>query len=894
MSTKTTAELLIEIFDLSGLPVDEVDSTVQRLVKLHNLDDGDNDKNKIYAKMLGQVPKVFPKQASTYSGNIANYYDHLINDGQYNVVKFMQDPLSPPSHPILSPPLHADIIAKLTQQGRQQLYSHQVRSIDLIRQGKNVLITTPTASGKSYGYVLPYLDAVKADPQTRGIFIFPMNALTNDQYDKLVEFGIGTVAKYDGTIKSHEKKKIRNNPPNALLTNPDQIHHSILRTHADWTSFFKHLKFIVIDEIHNYKGFFGSNVSNILSRLLDAVKKAGGKPQIICTSATIDNAKKFAKELAWVDFEEVNWSGSGSPEKYYVMLDSINPKGLKVGDSQEEWIDEILEQLQKRSPQSLLFDLVLSLGDNGFQTMIFVNSRLQADQFRDIVQSLSDKYSSLKPEMVCSYHAGLSNPERLEIERGIKSGNKRLIFTTSALELGIDIGSLDVCVLFGLPKTSNEIWQRIGRVGRDPSKPALAIIVNSYSADDIFYFFKPDKFFNTKNQPEEPIIYPYNEALRKLHLQCGYHEGLQKQDIVDKHLWNSVDTSMKPESAYPRIPIRNSWYDPITLLDDGGAEIGTLEYERVYRELHPGAIHRTAASNYKVRKLNFKERSAHLKEIENVEYYTNPDLETVIDIGANPIEEILSYGKYPLLIGRGELEVNLSLSGYWRIYKDGSFPRRSKLKKNSERKFKTKGFWLTIPPHKAMQWNSVIPEFNDKHSFNILHSLEHLLIREIAEMGYCDAYDIVSLTSEDHGNYRNTTIFIYDNYHKGLGISDRIFLNIDDLIHRAYTRLVNCKCYDGCPACLIKNSFCEHKEDRTDKARAIIFLNSIASKHPKRSKYLSRTASLELFTIYSEDHFEVDDEYAPGWKVVEKSDDEYILENGDGDIAYVPYEDSPL
>ncbi len=894
MSAQTTADLLIEMFDLSGLPADEVDSTVQRLVKLHNLDDGDNDKNKIYAKMLGQVPKVFPKQTSTYSSSIANYYDHLINDGQYNVVKFKQDPSSPPNHPTLSPPLHADIVAKLTQQGRQQLYSHQVRSIDLIRQGKNVLITTPTASGKSYGYVLPFLDALKADPQTRGLFIFPMNALTNDQFDKLVEFGIGTVAKYDGTVKSHEKKKIRNNPPNALLTNPDQIHQSILRTHANWTDFFKNLKFIVIDEIHNYKGFFGSNVSNILFRLLEVVKKAGGNPQIICTSATINNAKKFAKELAWVNFEEVNWSGSGSPEKYYVMLDSIKPNGLTVGDSQEEWIAGILEQLQKRSPQSLLFDLVLSLGDNGFQSMIFVNSRLQADQFRDIVQTLSAKYSTLKPEMVCSYHAGLSNTERQEIEHGIKNGSKKLIFTTSALELGIDIGTLDVCILFGLPKTSNEIWQRIGRVGRDPNKAALSIIVNSYSADDIYYFFNPDRFFNTQNQPEEPIIYPYNEALRKLHLQCGYYEGLQKQDIVDKHLWNTVDATMKSESAYPRIPIRNSWNDPITLLDDGGAEIGTLEYERAYRELHPGAIHRTAASNYKVKKLVLKERTAHLKEIADVEYYTNPDVETVIDIGANPVEEILSYGKYPLLIGRGELEVNLSVGGYWRIYQDGGFPRRSKLKNNSERKFKTKGFWLTIPPKKAMLWNSIIPEFSEKHSFNIFHSIEHLLIREIAEMGYCDASDVMSLTYADHYNYRNPIIFIYDNYHKGLGISDRIFINIDDLIRRAYSRLVNCKCYDGCPACIIKNSFCEHREDFTDKARAVLFLNSIAGEQPKRKKYISRSDSLKQFTTYGGDYFKVGDKYALGWKVIEKSDEEYILENGKGDIAYVPYEDSPL
>ncbi|MBT7790625.1 MAG: DEAD/DEAH box helicase [Calditrichaeota bacterium] len=893
MSAQTTEELLIEIFSLTGKPADEIESMVQRLIKIHDLKDDDNDKSKIFAKMVGQIPKVFPKQTSTYS-SIANYYDHLVNDDQYNVVKFQQDPLSPPNHPQLSPPLHADIVAKLTQQGRQQLYSHQVRSIDLIRQGKNVLITTPTASGKSYGYVLPFLEAVKADPQANGLFIFPMNALTNDQYDKLVEFEIGTVAKYDGSVKSHQKKMIRDNPPNALLTNPDQIHHSILRTYSEWTDFFKNLKFIVIDEIHHYKGFFGSNVSNILFRLREAVKKAGGTPQIICTSATIKNAKYFAKELAWVDFEEVNSSGSGRPEKYYVMLDSVNTQGLKIGDSQEEWVADILEQLQKKSPQSLLYDLVMSLGDNGFQSMVFVNSRLQADLFRDAAQYLSGKYSGLKPETICSYHAGMSNAERQKIEQAIKNGSKRIIFTTSALELGIDIGSLDACVLYGLPKTSNEIWQRIGRVGRDPSKAALAIIVNSYSADDIYYFFKPEKFFATKNSPEEPIIYPYNEALRKLHMQCGHYEGLLKQDIDDKHLWTSIDTKMKLESAYPRIPIRNSWYDPFTLFDEQGLELGTLEYERVYRELHPGAIHRAESSNYKMKNLDFKAKTAHLKEVKDLTYYTVPDVETVIDIGANPIEEILNYGNFPLLIGRGDLEVNLSVDGYWRIPHDGGFPRRSNLQNNSERKFTTKGFWLTIPPGKAKLWDSIISGFSGEHSFSILHSLEHLLMRQIVEKGYCDTSDVMSLTFKEHYNYMGHTIFIYDNYHKGMGISEQIFLNIERLISSAYARISTCPCEDGCPACIIKNSFCEHQELDTDKSRTIEFLKSIAWQQPTKSKYISRKDSLRDFSAHSRTKFNVGDVYKAGWKVVEKADDEYILENVDGGIAYVPYEDSPL
>ena len=893
MSTNSTTEILIEMFDLSGLPADEIESNVDRLVRLHNLDETDNDKSKIFAKMLGQIPQVLPKQTDQLN-TIANYYDHLINGDKFNIVKFEQEPLSPPSRPTLSPPLHPDIVAKLTQKGRQQLYSHQVKTIDLIRQEKNVLITTPTASGKSYGYVLPFLEAVKADPDTKGLFIFPMNALTNDQYDKLCEFDIGTVEKYDGSIKSHQKKKIRSNPPNALLTNPDQIHHSILRTHEEWADYFKNLKFIVIDEIHNYKGFFGSNVSNILFRLLQVVKKAGGSPQIICTSATIGNAQLFAKELAWVDFELVSRSGAGSPEKYFVMLDSIKPEGLKVGDSQEEWVADILDKLLKKSPVSVLYDLVLSLGDNGYQSLIFVNSRLRADQLSDTAKNITENYSNLESSMVCSYHAGLSSVERQQLEREIKNGSKKIIFSTSALELGIDIGTLDVCVLFGLPKTSNEVWQRLGRVGRDPSKAAMSVIVNSYSIDDIYYFFNADKFLATKNSPEEPIIYPYNEALRRLHLQCGYFEGLQKQDVEDKHVWDKLDTSMKIESAYPRIPIRNSWYDPFTLLDDGGHEIGTLEYERVYREIYPGAIYRTESSNYKMKRLNYSEKIAELEEVSDLDYYTNADVETVIDVGPDPVEQIIKYDQYPILIGRGTLEVNLNVGAYWRIYKDGRFPRRSKLSNNSERKFKTKGFWLSIPPERSKLWDQAIPEYSNKHNFEVLHSLEHLLIREIVERGFCEATDIMTLTYAEHHMYRNPTIFIYDNYHKGLGISEQIFYNIESLIQKAAIRVSSCQCYDGCPACIVKNTYCEHQEEDTNKDLVKEFLGATTPHQPKRVKYIARSVSQNDFAVYDKSKFDVGDEYASGWKVIEKAGDEYIIENGDGTLAYVPYEDSPL
>ena len=890
MSTKTTAELLIEIFGLSGLPADEIESTVKMLIKNHGLTATDNDKNKILIKMAGQLPKMFSNQSQALD-TIPKYFKYLSTDSEFEIVKSKTYPQIPPIHATLDPPLHTDISTKLTQLGRSQLYLHQVQTIELIRDGKNVLITTPTASGKSYGYVLPFLDAVKNDPSTTGLFIFPMNALMNDQFDKMSDFGIGAIKKYNGSVKSYQKKRISDNPPNALLTNPDQIHSSILRKHSEWTDFFKNLKFIVIDEIHNYQGLFGSNVSNTIFRLLNVVKKAGGNPQIICTSATIANAQAFAKKLAWDDFELVEWSGAGSPEKSHVMLDTINPEHRKVGQSEKGWVAGILKMYLEKSPGKILNDLVLSLCDNGFQSIIFVNSRLMADRMRDAVQELSSTYANVNPDMVCSYRAGLSDNERIRIERGIKNGHKKIIFTTSALELGIDIGSLDICVLYGLPKTSNEIWQRIGRVGRDFNKPAMTIILNSRSADDLYYFFNPDKFFATKDSPEEPVIFPLNETLRKLHLQCGYLEGMTKQDVTDQQIWDTIDKGKKAKSAYPSISVRNSRYELYKLFDGSGVEIGTLEPGRVSRELHPGAIRRIESKTYTFQNADYDEKKATFNELPNFEYYTHPVVDTTIKIQSTAKEEILRFGNYQLLIGHGKVEVNSSLGGYLRFYKDGREPRKSKFKSKNPQNLKTTGFWLTLAPNNSGAWCSLIPGFSNQRSFHILHSLEHLLHREIVEQGYCDTADIIGYTYEEYGGYSNPTIFFYDNYYKGLGLSQKIFNQIEKLITRAIIRIMGCTCFDGCPACINKRAYCGYNEKYTNKDLTKEFLNPLMLIQPKRSKYLDQTNSSKIFTQYASDKFNVGDEYSPGWKVLEKNDIEYIIENADGDIAYCTFED---
>jgi DEAD/DEAH box helicase domain-containing protein len=284
-------------------------------------------------------------------------------------------------------------------------------------------------------------------------------------------------------------------------------------------------------------------------------------------------------------------------------------------------------------------------------------------------------------------------------------------------------------------------------------------------------------------------------------------------------------------------------------------------------------------------------KKAIFKVLPSFEYYTHPVVKTTITIQSATKEEILNYGNYSLLIGYGNVDVNSSLTGYLRFYQDGRKPWRSELKNTNPKDLKTTGFWLTLVPNKTGVWNSLIPGFSNQKSFHILHTLEHLLLREIVEHGYCDTEDIIGYTKEEYSGYSNPTIFFYDNYYKGLGLSHKIFDNIENLISKAIIRIMSCTCYEGCPACIYKRAYCEYNEKFTNKDLTKEFLKPLILTQTRRSKYLDQTNSSLKFTQYARDKFDVGDEYIPGWTVTEKNDVEYIIETAAGDIAYCTFED---
>ena len=335
----------------------------------------------------------------------SDYLNTLNDRSDLNLVLNNFEKVIKPKYGTLDPPLHK----KISNQIKHELYTHQVQIIDLIRKGKNVIIVTPTSSGKSYGYMLPFFESVIRNKDTRGIFLFPLNALTNDQYDKFKDFEIGTVKRFDGSTDSKEKQRIRSNPPNALLTNPDELHHSILRTHTQWKSFFKNLKYIVLDDAHIYRGYFGSNVANIMFRLNNVIKKAGGNPQIISTTATIADAKKFIEKLAWKDFEIVDTSGAGHPDRHFDMVETA--------------FDE--ERHPLSLPINILTDEAIKLAENGHQILVFCNTRNDVDSLTYLTKNIIKirmprtsklpvlkNLSPLTEENVVGYHAGYSKKIR--------------------------------------------------------------------------------------------------------------------------------------------------------------------------------------------------------------------------------------------------------------------------------------------------------------------------------------------------------------------------------------------------------------------------------------------------------------------------------------------------
>ena len=783
-----------------------------------------------------------------------------------------------------------------------ELYTHQAEALDHYRRGENLVLVTPTASGKSLGYMLPFFEQVLTDPDATAIFIFPMKALANDQFGNFDRLTKGKVSQavFDGDTDKATKAAIKNNPPNVLYTNPDELHHGILRTAAQWNNFFKNLKLIVLDEIHIYKGSFGSNVSNVISRLLHVVKAAGADPQIVCTSATIDNPLPFVEKLTGKKFHLINKSGAGQGEKYLAMI--------------EPRLDE--KKIPLITPPSIAVQEAVKFALDNHQVIVFVNSRSEADILANHAKLILDKMIGPQPskdkngrnlpakitpdQIVSGYHAGYSIKSRRNIESKIKSGYIKIVFSTNALELGIDIGTLDTCILLGIPPTNNEIWQRIGRAGRKTHKPAVVLMINNGTAFDKYHFANPQHFLSSRNHPDSPIIDPMNSEIRKLHLNCGYFEGMRARDVKDKDNWRAIDKSMDRWWAYHRIQIRGGNPNPYTLEDETGKKIGEIDYDRAYRDLYPGAVFEIDGAPFKYKYRDYKERTFTLENLLQSDEFTTPKAEIDVRIdGQTAQESILKYSSQSIVIGHGQMELDKIVPGYFLRQRLDPESKKFKQIKYPD-KWPTEdvsGFWLSPLPGTEKEWETIIsdyPELGQYSIFIILHTIEHLLIRSVREMGFCDWSDLAGASSAQDPFTKAPAAIIYETQQKGIGLAEAIYDNIEHLLEASLERLQNCPCVSGCPACILIPPYCLERQSKLDKELTELFLTALLKSTPAKSSFSRDSSDLDDALSVPRNTYVVGDQFQEGWNVFRVTDEGIIVQNKDGDMKIIPFEDTPL
>ncbi len=519
-----------------------------------------------------------------------------------------------------------DLAAAYAGKGIRRLYSHQAAAAEAVLAGKNVLVVTPTASGKTLCYNLPVLNAILENPDTRALYLFPTKALAQDQLAELYDlnqrldhrFGVFT---YDGDTPSDARKAIREQG-HIVLTNPDMLHTGILPHHTRWVRLFENLRYVVLDELHTYRGVFGSHLCNVLRRLRRIARFYGRELQFICSSATIANPGDLAARLLEAEVDVLGANGAPAAQKTFVFYNP--PVVNRALGIRRSYINE-----SSRVAQEFL--------KHDLQTIVFANSRLHTEILLTYLQQANPQPPGL-PETVRGYRGGYLPHERREIERGLRDGRIRGVVSTSALELGIDVGSLDTVVLAGYPGTIASTWQRAGRAGRRTGN-SCAVLVASSAPLDQFIVRHPDYFFG--NTPEHAYIQPDNLEILINHLKCAAFElpissgdrfgDVDLQDLCARlaeagFLHRAGEHWHWTHEAYPAdtVSLRSVTSDNFVIIDVTGEPevIGQVDFPSALTLVHPKAIYLHGGQQYHVEHLDFQERKAYVKQVD-VDYYTD-------------------------------------------------------------------------------------------------------------------------------------------------------------------------------------------------------------------------------------------------------------------------------
>ena len=730
----------------------------------------------------------------------------------------------------------------LESDGVERLYYHQANAVTATRDGDNVVLATPTASGKSIAYTVPAFDRA-LDERATTLYVAPQVALINDQEETLSElahslgFGSGvSVAQYTGRQDRSEKEAIRERQPTVLLTTPDMLHYGIMpHAHRLWDWFFERLETVVIDEVHEYRGVFGSHVSLVFRRLQRICERFDADPDWVCCSATIGNPVDHASTVtgqAPETFELVDEDTSATGPTHWLFW---NPPEYEGGEG--------FGSGRRRSSHVETKRLFVDLVTRGYQTVAFTRSRQTAERYAtDSASDLRDRGEHEAARNVHAYQAALTDERRGEIEDGLDSGEVRGVWTTNALELGVDIGGLDVVLLDGYPGTRMAAFQQGGRAGRG-TDPSLVTMVAGEDQLDQYLMAHPRDFFD--NDPEEAISNPGNEHLLPDHVCAAARETWLKPDD-DRHFGERFPDIVGDLTDSGRLDRRMTDAGLRWLYDDEGSPqhemslrtigdrevklrdrrngnaIATLSFADALRDAHPGAVYHHQGQDFEVVDLDLRNDIANLAPV-RPNYYTQVLHEKTITVEDDHREQTLPT-RDDVTVRFADVSMRKQITGYERRDRQSGEPIGREMLDLPETTLDTEAVYFTVPGDVE---SDIRAAGDGAEAFpGAIHAAEHGMISLFPLSFLCDRRDIGGLSTPQHPHTDCATIFIYDGYPGGVGLTSRAYETIVDLMERTLGMLRDCPCESGCPAC-VQSPHCGNANDPLAKALAADLLAAI-------------------------------------------------------------------
>jgi DEAD/DEAH box helicase domain-containing protein len=696
-------------------------------------------------------------------------------------------PAQPASLGVLRPHLPPPLARALLRQGITQLYAHQVATVEALRDGKNVVLASPTASGKSLAFALPTIERVMLTRGTRALYLYPTKALIGDQLRALQALVAALpdgneprprVAVLTGDTPRDERVELASDPPAILLANPDILHHSLLPDHRRWRLLLGNLSIVVVDELHSYRGVFGAHVALVLRRLRRLAWAYGAQPAFVGASATIANPVELAEQVVGLPFVEVHGDAAGAGPRRFLFWRP--PLRGDIGANEHESVF---------AESAAVFAEALRAGYSG---ILFGRARVSVERMLLDVRRLVGAELAGR---VSAYKSGYHAEERAQIEAGLRSGQLRGVVSTNALELGIDVGALDVAVIAGYPGSNMSFWQQAGRVGRRANREALVVLVAGDDALDQYHINHPEAFFG--RAMEHAAVDPSNAAIQLGHLVCAATERpldaselalfpsnaprlverlAEAGELSGGPPWRAASNGRGPHAE---VSLRGTSRDPYTL-QAPKARLGTVEPPYLQRECYPGALYLHNGRGYRVLGVDETTRVVRLAE-DSVDTRTSPLVEVQVAPRDEPLaSRSLALGAAQLVVTVGPLRVCETVAGYREARRGQSTTYQ--LDQPMDSVLDTIGLWVDVPVQLAPDQAS-------------LHALEHGLVNALPLALLCDRRDLGSSSEEQR-------LYVYDFAEGGIGLAEKAYHVLETLLERAAMLLRDCPCTDGCPSCM--------------------------------------------------------------------------------------------